>query len=419
MERARARDPRHNRPREAFGGAVLESPGTIPVMNARGTAPGSQSSLREANVALLVETVRRFGGITQVELAAATGLSPATVSTFVKDLLGSGVVETRNTVRSGRRAQLVTLARRTGLIVGVQVSRRSLRLRVSDVGFETLAHQTLPLQDDHRPDTTLDRAALMITELLAQSGSELPEVVSIGVALPTPIDPMSGFIHGRGVMRHWEGVDVARVMRSRLGRPVQVENDANLGALGESRFGAARGFRNFIYVRASAGVGTGIMINGSLFRGPRGTAGEVGHALVDPQGPVCQCGSRGCLNTVVGAEALVDSLRVSHGPLSQRDIVALALEGDPGCRQVVADAGATIGAVIANLAVAVNPEVVVVGGELARTGEVLVAGVREAVERRTILSGSDGVRVLPAELGDDAEVMGALALANDADEAAL
>lgn len=388
--------------------------GTIPTMNARGTAPGSQSSLREANVALLVETVRRFGGITQVELAAATGLSPATVSTFVKDLLGSGVVETRNTVRSGRRAQLVTLKRRTGLIVGVQVAKRALRLRLSDVGYEVLAHQTLPLQNDHRPDTTLDRAALMITELLDESGSELSEVLSIGVGLPTPIDPASGVVRGRGVMRHWEGIDVGEVLRSRLGRPVHVENDANLGALGESRFGEARGVQNLIYVRASTGVGTGIMINGSLFRGRRGTAGEVGHALIDPKGPICQCGSRGCLNTVVGTEALMESLRVSHGPLAQRDIIAMALEGDPGCRRVVSDAGVTIGTVVANLAVAVNPEVIVVGGELARTGELLLAGVREAVERRTLLTGKDGLQVLTTELGDDAEVMGALALANDA-----
>lgn len=382
-------------------------------MSARGTAPGSQSSLREANVGLLLETVRRFGGITQVELVAATGLSPATVSTIVKNLLLAGVVDTRSTVRSGRRAQLVTLARRTGLVIGLRVGRRSLEVLITDVGYETVTSQSLPLQEDHRPDTTLDRAALLVVELLAESGSELAEVLSIGVALPTPIDPETGGVRGRGVMRHWEGVEVATVLGARLGRPVVVDNDANLGALGESRFGSARGRRDVVYVRSSYGVGAGVVVDGALLRGRGGTAGEIGHSLVDPSGPICQCGSRGCLNTVVGAEALIATLRVSHGPLALRDIVALALEGDPGCRQVVSDAGTVIGTAVANLAVAVNPEVVVVGGELARTGELLVAGIRDAVERRTVLGPAGTVPVLIAELGDQAEIRGALALAND------
>jgi predicted NBD/HSP70 family sugar kinase len=201
---------------------------------------------------------------------------------------------------------------------------------------------------------------------------------------------------------------VAQVMSKRLGVPVFVDNDANLGALAESRLGASRHYQDSVYVRVSHGTGAGVTLAGRLHRGFAGTAGEIGHVQVDAGGVVCLCGSRGCLNTVVGAPALIEVLRASRGALTLRDITTLAVDGDPGCRQVVADAGATIGAVVAGLAIAVNPQCVVVGGELAETGEILLGPMREAIRRRVPLNHLAPLEVLPAELGGRAEVMGAV-----------
>jgi predicted NBD/HSP70 family sugar kinase len=201
------------------------------------------------------------------------------------------------------------------------------------------------------------------------------------------------------------------VLSKRLGRPVFVENDANLGALTESRLGAAREYRDVVYVRASYGTGAGIVLGGNLHRGFAGTAGEIGHVQVDPTGDICLCGSRGCLDTVVGARALIEPLRTSYGTLTLRDVVSRAVNGDPGCRRVVADAGATIGAVVASLAMAVNPQCVVVGGELAETGEVLIGAMRRAIRQRVLLNQIAPLEVIPSEFGVRAEVMGALLLA--------
>ncbi|MBN9327955.1 MAG: transcriptional regulator [Cellulomonas sp. 73-145] len=371
---------------------------------------GSQSALRGANRALIVDAVRRFGGLTQVELAGTTGLSAATVSNIVKELLGAGVVEVRTTVRSGRRAQLVTLAHRTGVAVGVHIGLRHLRISLADASHEVLADQTLPLPPDHRADTSLDRAALLIVDLLERVGSALDEVLGIGIALPAPVDVATGTISVPGIMRGWDDVSVGYVMSKRLNRPVFVDNDANLGALAESRIGASRGYQDSVYVRASYGVGGGIVIGGQVHRGFAGTAGEIGHVQVDAGGDICLCGSRGCLNTVVGAQALLAPLRASHGTLALRDVIAQALSGDPGCRQIVADAGATIGAVVAGLGMAVNPQCVVVGGELAETGEILLGPMREAIRRRVLLNQIAPLEVVPADLGANAEVMGALLL---------
>lgn len=376
-------------------------------------ASGSQSALREANSARLLNAVRQYGSITQVELADATGLSPATVSTIVKQLLAVGSVETRTTTRSGRRAQLVTIAHRSGLLVGVHVGMRALQIAVSDSGFALLANQTLPLPSDHRLDTTLDRTALLTVELIEGLGSSTSEILGIGIGLPAPIDPQAGTIRDAGLMKGWADVNIAELVSARLNTPVAVDNDANLCALGEARFGAARGYRDVLYVHASYGTGGAVIIDGEIHRGPRGTAGEIGHMLMDPQGPICRCGSRGCLDTLVGAQALIDSLRISRGPLSLSDLLEFAADGDPGCRQVVADAGGAIGVAAANLAVAFNPEIVVVGGELAQTGDIFLEPIRSAVNRRVLISRDDTLEVRRGELHTTAAVQGALAFAAD------
>lgn len=371
---------------------------------------GSQTALREANRAAVVDTVKRHGGLTQVELVGATGLSAATVSTIVKQLLADGVVETRTTTRSGRRAQLVTLAHRVGLAAGVLVGQRHLRVAIADFTHEVVAERVLPMPHEHRVDTSLDRAALLIVDLLERLGLSLDDVVGIGVGLPAPVDEATGMISVRGVMRGWDEVHVAHVLSKRLSVPVHVDNDANLGALAESTRGAARIYRDSVYVRASYGTGAGIVINHQLHRGFAGTAGEIGHVQVDPQGDICRCGSRGCLDTVVGARALVEPLRATHGNLTLRDVVQRAIAGDPGCAQVIADAGAQIGAVVSGLAMAVNPQCVVVGGELAETAEILLDPMREAIRRRVLLNQIAPLEVIPAELGSAAEVAGAIAL---------
>ena len=372
---------------------------------------GSQTALREANRAVVVDAVRRYGGLTQVELAETTGLSPATVSNIVRELVGAGAVDVRNVVRRGRRAQLVTIAHRTGLVVGVHIGLRHMRVALADPSYEIVAEQVLPLPNEHRVDTTLDRAALLIVDLLDRVGSSFDEVLGIGIGVPAPVDGDAGTVSVPGILRGWDDVPIGLVMSKRLSRPVFVDNDANLGALAESRLGASRRYQDSVYVRASYGVGAGIVIAGRLHRGFAGTAGEVGHVQVNAGGDICLCGSRGCLNTVVGAQALLEPLRGSHGALALRDVITLANEGDPGCRQIVADAGSVIGAVVAGLAMAVNPQCVVVGGELAETGQVMLAPFREAIRRRVLLNQIAPLEVLAAELGDRAEVVGTMLLA--------
>ncbi|RPF22727.1 ROK family transcriptional regulator [Myceligenerans xiligouense] len=377
----------------------------------RSPTPGSATSMREANRARIVEAVKRYGGLTQVELAAATGVSTATVSTIVRELLAAGVVETHSTSRSGRRATRVTMARRLGVVAGVQVGPRALRVALSDLALDVVADQFLPLPPDHRVDTTLDRAALLVMDLLDQVGADVEELLALGLALPAPVAPDTGELTVRGAMRGWEDTELARVLSRRISRPVHADKDAALGAIAEHDLGAARGLHDVVYVRVGHTTTAGLLLDGRVHRGRAGTAGEIGHVQVDPSGPVCRCGSRGCLDTVVSAPALLSLLRASHGDLTVHDLLAQAAGGDPGCRRVLADAGRAVGQVVGDLVTALGPESVVVGGELAAAGEVLLDPLREAVAARAVPSTRGAVPVVGGELGDRADILGALALA--------
>jgi predicted NBD/HSP70 family sugar kinase len=207
------------------------------------------------------------------------------------------------------------------------------------------------------------------------------------------------------------GAHVAEEMSQRLPLPVHVDNDANLGALAELHWGAGRGSSSLAYIKIATGIGAGLVVEGRLFRGAGGTAGEIGHTTIDETGPICRCGSRGCLETFAGAPAIVELLKPSLGPDTTAEmIVEQAVDGHLGAKRAIGDAGRHIGSALANLCNLFNPELIVVGGTLAAAGEVLLEPMREAVERRAIPSAAEDVNIVTGVLGDRAEVLGAVAL---------
>jgi predicted NBD/HSP70 family sugar kinase len=373
--------------------------------------PGSQTSLREANRARIVDSLKHHGHLTQVELAGSTGLSPATVSNIVKELAASGVLNTSVTSRSGRRATEVTLARELGLVAGLHFSSRHLRVSISDVGRTVVAENHVPLALDHRHDRELDRATLLLTDMLESVDASFADLLAVGVALPAPVDSRTGMIATPGLLRGWEGVNVANVLYNRIEVPVFVDNEANLGGLAEARFGAARGTRGAAYIRVGHSISAGLVINGAIYHGVTGKAGQIGHVTIDENGPICRCGSRGCLDTLAGGPALLELFRDDPGMQRIRDLLVRAEAGDASARRVIGDAGRHIGIAAASLCNLFDPELLVIGGELAQAGEILLAPLRHSLER-SALTGPNGVpAVVQGDLEDRAEVLGSLALA--------
>ncbi|MEJ1154699.1 ROK family transcriptional regulator [Microbacterium marmarense] len=376
-------------------------------------ATGSQTSLREANRARVVGAVQQHGSLTQVELAGITGLSPASVSNIVTELADAGILDTSPSIRSGRRARLVTLARSIGVVAGIDVGARSMSVALADTSMRILATETLPLAPDHRADMSLQRAAMLVHELVESVDASADELLAVGVGVPVPVDVSSGMVSSTSLLLGWDGAAVADVLATVLRAPAAVDNHANLGALAEARYGAGVGRDPVVYVSVSHTMSAGIVVDGKLLHGRRGAAGELGHMIVDERGAVCRCGNRGCLETVAGSAALLRMLSVSHGHLTLDDVIARGLDGDPGCQRAIADTGRSLGAAIATVCNLIDPDIVVIGGDLVASGELLLAPLREAVQHNTLASSSGYADVVAAEFGREAELRGTLAAALD------
>ncbi|MEV7190405.1 ROK family transcriptional regulator [Streptomyces sp. NPDC093510] len=374
--------------------------------------PGSQSSLHRANLERVVRAVRLAGSLTQAEIARTTGLSAATVSNIVRELKDGGTVEVTPTSAGGRRARSVSLSGDAGIVIGVDFGHTHLRVAVGNLAHQVLAEESEPLDVDASAAQGFDRAEQLVSRLIAATGVDRTKIAGVGLGVPGPIDVESGTLGSTSILPGWTGTKPAEELGGRLGVPVHVDNDANLGALGELVWGSGRGVRDLAYIKVASGVGAGLVISGRIYRGPGGTAGEIGHITLDESGPVCRCGNRGCLETFTAARYVLPLLQSSHGTdLTMERVVGLARGGDPGCRRVIADVGRHIGSGVANLCNLLNPSRVVLGGDLAEAGELVLGPIRESVGRYAIPSAARQLSVLPGALGGRAEVLGALALA--------
>ena len=373
-------------------------------------------SLRDLNRDRVVETLRAHGVLSRAEIARRTGLSRSTVSNIVADLQAAGlVVDYDGAARpagpqGGRPPALITLARSAGAALGIDFGKRHLSVAVSDLSHALLAESTREMPEGYDAESGMSVASELVDRVLDSADVERDAVLGVGMGLPAPIHDPTGTVGSSSILPGWAGIQAEEEMAARLSFPVHVENDANLGALAELTWGAGRGRSCLAYLKLATGVGAGLVINGRLFAGAGGTAGEIGHVTLEENGDICRCGNRGCLETLAGAPAIVGLLSRSHGELEIERVIELAEEGDAGCRRALADAGRHIGVAVATLCNLVNPELIVVGGSVGRAGDLLLEPLRESVRLRAIQSAADDVEIVPGELGERAELLGAIAV---------
>ncbi|WP_346774788.1 ROK family protein [Cellulomonas sp. IC4_254] len=367
---------------------------------------------------LLLAALRREDARTQVELCRATGLAPATVSAAVAALAAEGLVRVSATTRSGRRATRVSLAT-AGALVGVHCYLDEVRV-VLDRGDGEPVEAVVPLPagtgaGQQRAEHAVRAARALLDRVLRDTGTDPASVAAVGVGVPAPVEVRTGRVAGAGVRAGWGGMVAAPgLLAPAPGVPVLFDNDGNLGALAEARLGAGRGRWSVVHVALGEGVSGGVVVGGEVVHGRTGTAGELGHLTIDPDGPVCSCGNRGCLQVLAGASAVLDLLAASHGRLTVPELLAQAAAGDPGCRRVLSDVGRHLGTALASVCTVLDPDVLVVGGALAGAGDVLLDPLREVLAERTAVTAGAVVEVVAGRLGVGAPARGALLLARDA-----
>jgi predicted NBD/HSP70 family sugar kinase len=338
--------------------------------------PGTPSLARHQRTpALLLETIRDLGGVTRADLSRLTGLSRSAVAHAVAALLADGLIAERepgggHAGQRGRPATLLTPSRPPGHVVGIDFGHAHIGVAIADTTGDVLAESRLGADVDHHADEVLDTSARMTRYLLSQAGVPLSQVIAVVAGLPGPVDPRTRALRPPAILAAWAGRDAGHELASRLGLPVEVANDADLGALGELRYGAGRGRRDFVYVKASHGVGAGLVLGGRIYRGAAGIAGEIGHTSLPDATEWCRCGNRGCLETVV-----------SLGPLSRRlarigippaaggaGWPASPLQENALAVRVLTEAGRILGRALADLCNCLNPEAVILGGEIGTAG---------------------------------------------------
>lgn len=371
-------------------------------------APGSASSMRAANQRRVVNLLRGGTDVwTQAELARAAGLAPATVSTIVRELARQGLVLSEP--GSGRRGSSVRLSPSAGAVAGVVFGHSHLSVALGDLTGRILDQRRREYAaDDHVA------ALAQASDLLGELHGGTVEFRTLALGLPAPIQ--DDMVSSAAIFPGWEGVNARRVAEERFGVPVHVENDANLGALAEHRLGAGRGYDSSVFIKTSSGVGAGIVIGDELFQGAGGTAGEIGHITLDDQGPACRCGKRGCLEAYTSTpfvQQLLDGQLA--GTVDVDTVVAAARGGNVAARRALEEAGMHLGRGVANIVNILNPGLVVIGGDMARAGDLLLDPTRIGL-RRYALDPVANTPVVASELGSGASLFGAVLLAAERTE---
>jgi predicted NBD/HSP70 family sugar kinase len=374
-------------------------------------SPGSAASLRVANQRRVLALLLDRGEVpaTQADIARETGLAAGTVSTIVRELAAAHVVST--VAGSGRRGTTVRLARGAGLVAGVDFGHSHVAVAVAEMSGQVLGEDRQPLPPGHTHTEGLGRACEMLDSLLTRLGADREELRNIGMGLPAPLS--DNVVMSSAILPGWVGVDARDEARKAFGADVLIENDANLGALAEHRHGHGRGHANVVFVKVSSGVGAGLILDDKLFRGTSGTSGEIGHLTLDDQGPLCRCGSRGCLEAYAASGTALQMMAEQMPGAGIDTVIEAAKHGNVSAVRVFEDAGLHLGWGLAMVTNLINPGVILVGGDMSHAGELLLESARLGL-RRHVLAGTSTTPVLVAALGDRASMIGALVLAIDA-----
>lgn len=371
--------------------------------------------MRAKNRLLLLQMIWREQKISRADISRQTGMSPSTVSAIVRDLEHSGLVRDTGTGTSsgGRRPVLVGFCDEAFHIIGVDLGAKHIAVVLTDLRghVQVFREKAYAVRTD--PAGTLHATKALIDECLEAGQVALSRVLGIGVAIPSPLDPEEPGRLSRLIVPAWTDYDIQEWLGERYPLPIFIDNDANLGALAEQWWGERAD--HFTYIKIGMGIGAGHIIRGELYRGAGGSAGEIGHVIVDPSGPVCRCGNRGCLTMFIGSDLLVARARErmrmgSSEPLDIPAIIDHARQGNPAAQATIEEASHHLSIAIAGLVNILNPAVVVLGGSLAAAGDMLIEPLRASVRSHALSKALAQTRIVASTLDKHSIALGAATL---------
>jgi glucokinase-like ROK family protein len=381
-------------------------------------------NLKTINKRIILDMIRFTpGGISRAELARQMFLTRSAISTIINDLESLGLVDEIETgpTTGGRRPILLAINPRYGYVIGIDMGVTHLGLVVTDFSAHVLKEIEYPFVVANGPKLCLPQINQYLNDLLSQLNINIKQISAVGMDVPGPVITEAGVVSSPPIMPGWDGYPIRTHLEDLWKVPVSIGNDAELGALGEWAYGAGRGERNLVYIKVGTGVGAGLMLDGRMYRGTTGTAGEIGHVTIQENGPLCTCGNYGCLEAMAGGNAIARKAReaVEAGKRTQLstiqpekihavDVAAAAQHGDLVAQQIITEAGNYLGIAVASLINFINPSMVVIGGGVSQIGDLLLDPIRRTVMERSLNSAAKVVRITSAVLGRRASSMGAV-----------
>ncbi len=384
-----------------------------------------QPNVKNINKHSVLDLIRFSpSGISRADIARRMGLTRAAVTAIVNDLMATAIIREAESVKnqSGRPPIVLEIDPSCGYVIGIDFGASHISLLMADLGAHIIEETEAAIDIQDGPAACLEKADKLLREILEKTNLQLKDILAIGVGVPGPIVSEAGMVVAPPIMPGWDSFPIRDTLEKKWNRPVSLNNDAELGVLGEWAAGAGRGEENLAYIKVGTGIGCGLLLDGKIFRGITGSAGEIGHLTIDENGPLCACGNHGCLEAFAGGRAIAQQAQeaVRKGrrtrlsnfqpieSISARDVTAAARQGDLVAQQILNQAGAHIGIAIAGLVNLFNPGMVIIGGGVSQTGDILLEPIRQVVNRRSLPAATRVVRITTAMLGRRSSSIGAV-----------
>jgi len=382
------------------------------------------------NRSVILAVFRTHKTLSRAKLASETGLNPSTVSSIVGELIDENLIRETNLVQSstGRPGMLLELNPEGGCAIGVEINVDYIEIIVSDFAANILWREKQASAPENGQQETMKQVVRLAKKASAFVAARNCRLLGVGVGVPGLVEVTSGLLRIAPNL-HWVDVPVQVALKQEFDCPIYVENEANVAALGEYYFGAAQNVKDFIYLSAGVGLGSGIIMGGKLFQGMFGYAGEAGHMTLDVKGEICGCGKRGCWETFVGPRAVVQRVQrslasgtksivtdIAGGDISKiaiGDVLQAAQKGDQLAIDAFQQVAFYLGIGIANLVNLFDVEVVVLGGALNTASPLILKEVERVAFENILAPGRERFRIIPSAHGTDACIMGAIALVLD------
>jgi glucokinase-like ROK family protein len=378
--------------------------------------------LRRSNRLSVLSTLYFGAPLSRLDLSQLSGLSPATVTNVIAELLDEQIVRETGSLESdgGRPRTMLEVNTDYGTVVGIELGETHLRLELFDLTLHNLGfvHYTLP-DSEKQPDQYVDTICRGLDELIITCQKPVESLIGIGIGLPGVVEHDST-INVYAPQWGWQKVPLLEMLKARISSPIYMDNGAKAMALAESWFGAGKGYQDLVVLLLGTGVGAGIITQGGLYRGKSNSAGEWGHTKIVLDGRSCRCGSHGCLEAYVGALAIIERFReIAPNEFPETSdqwavlgrIVSLAEEDDPSAKKILEDTAHYLGAGIANLINLFNPELIVLGGWAGlNIGGVILPRVQHFARSYALKQPMSVGKIGLCELGQDAICMGAASL---------